>query len=117
MKIYPDQINWTKNRLPSSFQEFDGCYTAPVHGFGTAQNYWEVNSSKHFINDIRIPTLLINAKDDSFLGDKCYPYDIAENHEYFHLMTPQYGGHVGFIQFNKKGLYWSEKQALKFVNS
>jgi predicted alpha/beta-fold hydrolase len=117
MKIYPGEINWQNKRLPNSFQEFDGCYTAPIHGFGTADNYWEVNSSKHFIDDIRVPTLLVNAKDDSFLGDSCYPYSTAKNHDYFHLMTPRYGGHVGFIEFNEEGLYWSEKQALQFVKS
>lgn len=114
---YADQINLPDNRLPRTFQEYDDCYTGPIHGFKNAKHYWETCSSKHFVADIRVPTLLVNALDDSFLGEGCYPYQIAEDHPYFHFETPKNGGHVGFVAFNKERKYWSEKRALAFVET
>lgn len=99
-----------------TFGEFDGNFTAPVHGFASANDYWERCSSRNFFNNLSIPTLLVNAKDDSFLSDSCYPIDAAKSSNYLHLLTPKYGGHVGFPQSHSKGFYWSEEQVFDFVN-
>lgn len=32
-----------------------------------------------------------------------------------HLITPKYGGHVGFPQSHPKGYYWSEERIIEFV--
>ena len=64
---------------------------------------------------IKIPTLLINAKDDTFLSKQCYPWKLAQTHPLFHLEIPNYGGHVGFISFQRNGSIWSEERALSFV--
>ena len=58
------------------------------------------------------PTLILNAKNDSFLSDKSYPYEIAKNHKFVHLETPKYGGHVAFWQ--PGNVYYNEERALEF---
>ncbi len=99
-----------------NFDEFDEWYTAPIHGFASAHDYWTRNSSIRFIPEIQVPALLINAADDTFLGPRCYPRDLARSHRHFHLEVPEHGGHVGFVRFGHQGIYWSEERAVTFVH-
>jgi len=98
-----------------NFQEFDHWFTAPANGFKSGADYYESCSSKPDLKDVHIPTLLLTSKDDTFLGDECYPYDIAEQHTKFYFMAPEHGGHVGFSGDDRKGMLWSEYQVTKFV--
>ncbi len=116
-KLYPEHINLTDLHKMKSFRAFDDCYTAPWHGFKNAEDYWENCSATQFIQGIRIPTLLINAKNDPFLPESCYPYQQALQSDYLHLETPNSGGHVGFISFNRSGTYWSEQRAVEFAEN
>ena len=99
------------------FKAFDDRYTAPIHGFKNAYDYWEKCSSKPFIPDIAVPTLIINAADDPFLPRECFPIKEAKANKYITLRMPKSGGHVGFVSFNEQNLYWSEKQAVIFLNN
>jgi predicted alpha/beta-fold hydrolase len=99
-----------------TFLEFDDIYTAPIHGFGTAEEYWRRNSSRQFLPRITIPTLLVNALDDPFLPESCYPYAEATASATFHLETPRHGGHVGFVAFNREGEYWAERRVGEWVS-
>lgn len=87
-----DELNRCNN-----FSDFDNLYTAPIHGFKNAHDYWKKSSAKQFLSEIQIPTLLINALDDPFLSKECIPFDIANQSKAFHLITPKHGGHVGFV--------------------
>ena len=99
-----------------TFEQFDNRYTAPIHGFSSAQDYWHQCSSINFLNNISVPTLIINALDDPFLMPSCYPYEAANVNPNIFLATPEYGGHVGFVSFNSEKVYWSEEMMLKFIN-
>lgn len=98
-----------------SLKEFDDLFTAPANGFKDAVDYWTKNSARQFLEHIKKPALLVNALNDPFLAPECFPYEEAKANEYFSLMTPDYGGHVGFAQFGKNGTYWSEEVTLDFV--
>lgn len=95
--------------------EFDNQYTAPLHGFKDALDYYEQCSSIRFIEFIQRQTLIVNALNDPFLSPDCYPKEIKNPNITTHY--PTHGGHVGFAQFNKNGLYWSEQKALQFISS
>ena len=100
-----------------TFEDFDNLVTAPLFGYKSAKDYWTKCSSKQFIPAINKPTLLINALDDSFLSQSCYPIAEANNHKYLNLELPKYGGHVGFnTSYFGKDLYWSEKRILKYIH-
>ncbi len=95
-------------------KEFDDRYTARLHGFKDADDYYSQASSKQFLRAISIPTLLINAADDPFLSVTCYPKKEAEaNHNLF-LEIPKHGGHVGFMSRNRDGEYWCETRTTAF---
>jgi predicted alpha/beta-fold hydrolase len=97
--------------------DFDDRYTAPLHGFRDALDYYEQCSSLRYVNDIRTPTLVINTLNDPFLSPECFPAALLKNHAFVNLQILSRGGHVGFAQFNKNGLYWSEQRALDFFRS
>lgn len=100
----------------TKFRHLEKQYTVPVFGFKDSEDYWEKASSKPYISKIKHSTLLINALDDSFLSPECYPYKEAESLQNFYLMTPKYGGHVGFAQsFNNTENVWVENQILNFI--
>ncbi len=100
----------------ASLIEFDDRYTAPIHGFQNAVEYYSKSSSLQFLSNITIPTLIINAQNDPFLSEECYPVKLLTNHPVVQFENPSHGGHVGFAQFNKNGLYWSEERAMNFIN-
>ncbi|MBL7863059.1 MAG: alpha/beta fold hydrolase [Cyclobacteriaceae bacterium] len=97
----------------TSLLEFDDVYTAPLHGFKNALDYYEQSSSLRFLHRIKRPTLIVNAKNDPFLSPECYPVESQFPHLTFEY--PTRGGHVGFALFNENGLYWSELRALHFI--
>jgi predicted alpha/beta-fold hydrolase len=113
---FPELINDRDYHLLRDFYDFDNRYTAPLHGFKDAEDYWRQCSAARFIPGIRIPTLLVSALDDPFLGPGCYPRKEAAANPVFTFETPAHGGHVGFVSFNREKIYWSERRALAFIN-
>lgn len=115
MAIMPDKINDFGFEALKTFQDYDDRYTAPIHGFKDAFDYWKKCSCKQFLSGISIPTLLVNAADDPFLTEECYPRQEALQSPFLHLEIPDHGGHVGFVAFNRRGEYWSETRAVEFL--
>ncbi len=115
-KKYPSQIDAELINQVKTLYDFDDFFTGPIHGFENAKDYYTKCSSKQFIKAIHLPSRIINAIDDPFLPEECYPYKEVENHRYVELITPRYGGHVGFVELGKE-FYWSEKMILSFINS
>lgn len=100
-----------------TFAEFDHAYTGPVHGFKSANDYWTQCSCRHVLKDIALPTLLISALDDPFLTPECFPHEAAVKNPHFEMETPKHGGHLGFVEFNDEGVYWSERRAVLFLKN
>lgn len=98
----------------SNLRQFDDRYTAPLHGFPDATTYYRRCSSLYFLDKIAVPTLVVNALNDPFLSEDCFPKSKNPN---LTLEYPERGGHVGFARFGQNGLYWSEARALQFVES
>ena len=115
MELMPERINDVDYHLIKNFKDYDDRYTAPLHGFKNAEDYWHKCSGSRFISKIRIPTLIVNARNDPFLANRCYPTQEASNSKYVYLEIPQSGGHVGFVQFKNGKDYWSEERAIEFL--
>lgn len=112
---FPDQISVAGFREIRSFHQFDERYTAPLHGFESARDYWRQCSSLYRLKDIRVPALLVNAADDPFLSRDCFPEGRQVLGDHVTLEVPGHGGHVGFVEHRQEGLYWSERRALAFL--
>lgn len=109
-------IDITLLKKVKTLQQFDDVFTGPIHGFKDAIDYYTQCSSLRVVGNITLPTLIVNAKNDPFLSPKCFPNDLLKNHPFVSFETPDHGGHVGFTQFNKNGLYWSEERTLEFLS-
>jgi len=101
-------------RRAATFRQFDDLYTAPVHGFKNADDYWFRASSKPWLKKIRVRTLLINALDDPFLPSQALPRS-DEVSDMVSLEFPEYGGHVGFVGAGFPGdLDWLPRRVLSY---
>jgi predicted alpha/beta-fold hydrolase len=77
--------------------DFDDVYTARFFGFGDAANYYATQSSKNFIGSIRVPALLIQAKDDPLIPFSVYDHPAFDENPHLSLLAVENGGHLGFI--------------------
>jgi predicted alpha/beta-fold hydrolase len=112
---FPEALDDSGYHRITTFKQFDDRYTAPIHGFADARDYWEKCSSRPWITSIGVPVLIINALDDPFLTGGCYPIEECQTHPLVTLSIPRWGGHVGFMAINRTGHYWSESQAVAFI--
>ena len=112
---FPERISNKEINAIKTLKQFDDVYTSRAHGYKDALDYYEKCSSLQFLPNIKIPTLLINALNDSFLSQDCYPYQVAESNPNLYFETPKFGGHVGFI--SPDNVYYNEKRALEFLTN
>ncbi len=77
--------------------EFDNVFTAPLHGFKSTEDYWGRASAKPHLHQIRIPALVVNARNDPFVPAWSLPHG-HEVGSHVTLWQPAHGGHVGFPQ-------------------
>jgi len=114
-QLFPEELKKEVIKDIDTLLDFDNVYTSKAHGFEDALDYYLKSSSLQFLSKIKIPTLIINALNDSFLSPECYPVKEAKNNPNLYLEMPVYGGHAGFI--DKNNLYYNEKRALEFVKN
>jgi predicted alpha/beta-fold hydrolase len=92
---HPGLFDRRKLERASNLYEFDDVFTAPLHGFAGADDYWRRASAKPHLDRIRIPTLVLNARNDPFVPAASLPagLHVGDN---VTLWQPRHGGHVGF---------------------
>lgn len=111
-KMFPGQVDVKGIHKIKNFREFDDAFTAPLHGFNNAEDYWQKSSSIYGLHTIGVPTLLVNARNDPFLSPGCFPYDEVVDHPFLHGIFTPVGGHVGFMLSSKTS--WLEPVVLSF---
>jgi len=114
-KQFPEQIKLPLWKMWNLYR-FDEYFTAQIYGYKDAKDYYDDNASLQFLETLERPALLINSYDDPFLGELCYPIDIAERSENFYLLTTEYGGHVGFVE-DGKNRNWFKEKSLSFLTA
>ena len=77
--------------------EFDDVFTAPLHGYKDTPDYWARASARPHLARIRIPALVLNARNDPFVPAASLPGPDEEG-RFVTLWQPAHGGHVGFAQ-------------------
>lgn len=107
--LHPTAIDLRGYESIRDFIEYDERYTAPLHGFRSAADYWRGASSLPLLENIAVPTELISARDDPFLSPSSFPVAIAERHPYLTLEIPPAGGHLGFVERFSSFELWSER--------
>ena len=96
-QVYPDRYDLGALESVRTIRQFDDAYTAKLFGFGTAANYFATQSSNQFLPEIRIPALMIQAKDDPLIPFEVYERAAVGSNPKVRLIATDHGGHVGFI--------------------
>jgi predicted alpha/beta-fold hydrolase len=82
---------------------FDNVFTAPLHGFRDTEDYWRRASAKPVLHRIRIPALVVNARNDPFVPAASLPQPADVGNSFVALWQPAHGGHVGFAHGRPPG--------------
>ncbi|WP_043614765.1 YheT family hydrolase [Chromobacterium violaceum] len=115
LQRHPGLFDGARLSRARTFIEFDDLVTAPIHGFGTALNYWTQASSKPRLGQIARPTLVLNARNDPFLPESALP-DASQVSPAVTLDFPSDGGHVGFATGPFPGrIDWLPQRLLAFI--
>ena len=107
---FPDAFDAARVRKARTLFDFDDAVTAAVHGFKDAPDYYTQSSSGHFVQNVRIPLLLLSAKDDPFIPAESLPKAVPPN---VTLEVHEKGGHLGFVE-QPLGFY-AERRAIEFL--
>ncbi|HLA39166.1 MAG: alpha/beta hydrolase [Gammaproteobacteria bacterium RIFCSPLOWO2_02_FULL_61_13] len=102
----------------TDFWKFDHAVTARLHGFSDVHDYYARSSSRQYLHAIRVPTLLIHARDDPFMTPAAIPA-AAELADCVTLELSDQGGHVGFVSGSLpwRPRYWLEERIPAFLRT
>jgi uncharacterized protein len=94
--------------------EFDDRFTAHAFGFGSADNYYATQSANQFLDRIRVPTLVIQAKDDPFIPFAMFDHPAFSRNPHLRLLATEHGGHLGFIS-KTRPRFWLDQVLVHWV--
>ncbi|BDD04049.1 YheT family hydrolase [Aureibacter tunicatorum] len=114
-KGFPKEIDVSRIDEVKSLHDFDDMYTAPMFGFKDAVDYYTKASSYYKLENVKVPFLILNSKNDPMLDGKCYPTDKVGKNPFMYLEMPECGGHVGYCLAGEEYSY-ADYRALDFVN-
>lgn len=117
---FPEAYDVRAATSTSTLRQFDDAVTAPVHGFRDAADYYRRSSCGPHIPRIRVPTLVLQARDDPFVPLSSIPdsasLDGGGNGDGAELHLTRHGGHVGFLGMNRGRPHtWAEARATRFL--
>lgn len=96
--------------------EIDDRITAPSFGFKGADHYYATQSAQNYLDQIRVPTLLIQAKDDTFIPFEMYRHPALSSNPWLRLIVTERGGHLGFLA-RRGARFWVDEVAIDFLKS
>lgn len=114
--VMPESFPESHLHSVRSIWEFDESFTAPSFGFRDASDYYRQCSSAAFVAAIRIPTLIIQARDDPFIPFDAYDLPVLRENPWLVLRSPQHGGHVAFLAKGRHR-FWAQTQAMRFFSA
>lgn len=109
-ELYPKLYDTRGLDRLRTVRDFDELYTAPHGGFASADDYYASSGALPFVPRIRVPTLIIHARDDPLVP--CGPLlrpGVADN-PHVVKATPPHGGHVAFVSAEKGRRFWAEER-------
>lgn len=97
-----------------SVYDFDDAFVAPYFGFGAADNYYATQSSIRFLEAIRVPTLIVQAKDDPMIPFGIFSDPRLQGNPHIELLAVDHGGHLGFIA-DAAPRFWVDRVILHWI--
>ena len=117
LALFPDLYDAHQVRRARTFREFDGLVTAPLHGFRDTDHYWSAAASAPYLEHIRVPTLVLNARNDPFLPEQDLVRAAQRAAACVVLEFPRTGGHAGFLAAPFPGRHdWLPRHLFDFLS-
>lgn len=116
-KHFPGQWDLSLLKNVRTVSQFDDAYTAPDGGYRNAADYYEQTGGRHVLGSIRVPTLIITARDDPFVPFASFDIPRIRRNPRIQFITPAKGGHCGFLQranASEDGS-WAENRIVEFI--
>ena len=97
--------------------EFDERVTAPMHGFTSAEDYYQRSSSLGYLPRIAVPTLCISSEDDPFYPPEAIERARAAGSRAVTFEVTPWGGHTGFVSgpWPWRPRYWAEERVVDWL--
>jgi len=115
-EMLEDHLDMEALRRADTLRAFDEVATAPLHGFGSAAEYYRLSSSARFLEEIRVPTLLLHALDDPFLPREAFPGEAMRANPWIVDVVTGAGGHVGFLEGPPwRPGFWGDEEIARFL--
>jgi len=116
LSLFPDLYDSKKVRAARSFRDFDNLVTAPLHGFRDTDHYWASAACAPYLERIRVPTLVLNARNDPFLPEQALLAAARRAASCVVLEFPPTGGHAGFLAGPFPGRHsWLPQRLFEFL--
>ena len=124
-RLHPERIPIDKIDVVRTLRDFDNEFTAPLAGYGHADNYYSKASALTELATVRIPSLLIHARDDTFVPFASFERAEIEENPQLVFLPCDHGGHAGFIGSRAsakrspedRGVFWAENRAIAFFRA
>jgi predicted alpha/beta-fold hydrolase len=113
-QLDPKQYSVERLEEISTIFDFDDAYTAQFFGFGGAANYYWTQSAKQFLDFIRVPALVIQAKDDPLIPFHVFDQPAFERNPHLKLLAVEHGGHIGFLAL-KRPRFWLDGVVVEWL--
>lgn len=115
--LVPRKWDLSMLRAITTISEFDDRYTARDGGYRDGADYYDRAGSRHVLDRIAVPTLIITAQDDPFIPYTMFTEAKIQKHSHITVVAPRYGGHCGFYQARRRDEdpYWAENRILDFL--
>lgn len=116
-KLFPGIYQLNGLDRVRTVREFDDAFTAPLAGYGTADNYYHRASALRVTDRIALPALIIAAEDDPFIPVESFSDASLTGNPHITVLTPRHGGHAGFIQqrTEDEDSFWAENRIVEFA--
>ena len=115
LRLHPGIFREEVMQRARTLREFDNEVTAPLHGYRDTDDYWTRGSAKPGLIDVKVPTLVLNAKNDPFLPAWALPKQNEVSAQVL-LEFPEHGGHVGFLGGPFPGGSWMTRRVFHFFD-
>jgi predicted alpha/beta-fold hydrolase len=114
--LFPQHYTVDGAKRVRSIRDFDETITAPAFGFRGADDYYHRAASARVIERIRVPTLIVYAKDDPFIRIQPETRAKIAGNRHIKFIETRHGGHCAFLaEPNGYDGYWAERKIVEFV--
>ena len=116
-RLLDGEVDVDRTLAARTLRDFDDACTAPLHGFAGADDYYSRADVRPHLAHIRVPTLLVHARDDPFLPRGSTPDAIAADNPHLTAAFTDRGGHLGFVEgaLPWRPRFWAEREAARFL--